>query len=74
MILYRSSVEPNKKPPARFEGEDSSRPRRFEEGHRERRNELYPDTQQVFVGNLPHDVADLELRRFFGSKLVDSSN
>jgi len=31
---------------------------------------IYPDTQQVFVGNVPHFVVDLELKEFFERKLV----
>jgi hypothetical protein len=40
------------------DGEDSS----------SRRMIRYPDNQQVFVGNLPHIVTDMELRDFFESK------
>lgn len=28
----------------------------------------YPDSQQVFVGNLPTHISDFELRDFFRSK------
>lgn len=30
----------------------------------------YPDSHQLFVGNLPHDVDKSELKDFFQSKLV----
>lgn len=30
-----------------------------------RTNERFPDNQQVFVGNLPQDVAELQLKNFF---------
>lgn len=28
----------------------------------------YPDTQQLFVGNVPHDVDKMELKEFFERK------
>ncbi len=38
------------------------------------RRSRYPDSQQLFVGNLPHNIADKELKTYFESKLsvVDS--
>lgn len=30
----------------------------------------YPDSHQLFVGNLPHDVDKSELKDFFQSKLI----
>lgn len=35
-----------------------------------RRIVRYPDSHQLFVGNLPHDVDKSELKDFFQSKLV----
>lgn len=60
-------MEPTKRPPRPQEGGG------FESGDRTERirnNEKYPDTQQVFVGNLPHDISDLGLKRFFNGKSV----
>ena len=34
----------------------------------ETRRSRYPDSHQVFVGNLPHNLSDAELRSFFASK------
>ena len=31
----------------------------------------YPDTQQLFVGNVPHDVDKNELKEFFESRFGD---
>jgi hypothetical protein len=28
----------------------------------------YPDNQQLFVGNLPHNLSEAELKVFFGRK------
>lgn len=55
--MYRGSAEPGQR-----------RPPRSDEAYSERRNERYPDTQQVFVGNLPVDIAEFALKKFFGSK------
>lgn len=33
-----------------------------------RRAVRYPDSQQLFVGNVPHDVDKTELKEFFESK------
>lgn len=49
----------------RGSAEPGRRPMRSEETYGDRRNERFPDAQQVFVGNLPSDIAELELRRFF---------
>lgn len=35
-----------------------------------RRIVRYPDSHQLFVGNLPHDVDKSELKEFFQSKLA----
>lgn len=35
-----------------------------------RRIVRYPDSHQLFVGNLPHDVDKSELKDFFQSKLI----
>lgn len=32
-----------------------------------RRNPRYPDSHQLFVGNLPHDIDESELKEFFMS-------
>lgn len=34
-----------------------------------RRVVRYPDSHQLFVGNLPHDIDESELKDFFMSKL-----
>lgn len=34
-----------------------------------RRVVRYPDSHQLFVGNLPHDIDEIELKDFFMSKL-----
>lgn len=40
--------------------------REGEQGETEgRRMVRYPDTQQLFVGNVPHDVDKMELKEFF---------
>lgn len=31
----------------------------------------YPDTQQLFVGNVPHDVDKMELKEFFERKTFE---
>ena len=31
---------------------------------------FFADSQQVFVGNLPGDISDLRLKRFFNRKLT----
>jgi len=36
-----------------------------QDGGRGRRSESYPDTQQIFVGNLPHNMSEEELGRLF---------
>lgn len=44
--------------------------REGEQGDMEtRRIVRYPDSHQLFVGNLPHDVDKAELKEFFQSKL-----
>jgi RNA recognition motif-containing protein len=35
----------------------------------DRRGARYPDSHQLFVGNLPHNVAEQELRKFFESTI-----
>ena len=57
-LYHRASVEPASRPP-RHEYPDR--------GDR-RTNERFPDNHQVFVGNLPQDIADLQLKRFFTGK------
>lgn len=43
--------------------------REGEQGETEgRRAVRYPDTQQLFVGNVPHDVDKTELKEFFERK------
>lgn len=43
--------------------------REGEQGETEgRRMVRYPDTQQLFVGNVPHDVDKMELKEFFERK------
>ena len=43
--------------------------REGEQGESEgRRVVRYPDAQQLFVGNVPHDVDRAELKEFFESK------
>lgn len=43
--------------------------REGEQGESEgRRVVRYPDSQQLFVGNVPHDVDKNELKEFFESK------
>lgn len=45
--------------------------REGEQGETEgRRMVRYPDTQQLFVGNVPHDVDKMELKEFFERKAV----
>lgn len=34
----------------------------------DRRGSRFPDSHQLFVGNLPHNVADRELKAFFEGK------
>ena len=45
----------------------SSRPPMGDEDMRQRSR--YPDTQQLFVGNLPHTISEEELTSYFESKL-----
>jgi len=62
----RSSVEPGsgftKRPPSGFDDRVNRR-----------NNENYPDNHQVFVGNLPVDINELGLRRYFNQygKVID---
>lgn len=43
--------------------------REVEQGETESRRAVrYPDTQQLFVGNVPHDVDKTELKEFFERK------
>lgn len=45
--------------------------REGEQGETEgRRAVRYPDTQQLFVGNVPHDVDKTELKEFFERKTL----
>ena len=48
----------------------SSRPPMGDEDMRQRSR--YPDTQQLFVGNLPHTISEEELTSYFESKSLDS--
>ena len=36
-----------------------------------RRGIRFPDNQQLFVGNLPHNVSEEEIRQFFESEFFD---
>jgi len=40
----------------------------------DRRGSRFPDSHQLFVGNLPHNVSDKELKAFFEGNLVLMSN
>ena len=62
VAYFRSSVEPgsgypNKRPPSGYDDRMNRR-----------NNENFPDNQQVFVGNLPMDISELGLKRFFNRK------
>lgn len=47
--------------------------REGEQGESEgRRVVRYPDAQQLFVGNVPHDVDKTELKEFFERKIIIS--
>lgn len=49
--------------------------REGEQGEPEgRRVVRYPDAQQLFVGNVPHDVDKSELKEFFERKSLTTSN
>lgn len=51
---------------------DSSRPS-VEGDDASRRTVVYPDNQQLFIGNLPLYMPDLELKDFFERKLISLS-
>lgn len=40
------------------------------EGNMDRRGTRFPDSHQLFVGNLPHNVAEKELKTFFEGKIL----
>lgn len=49
--------------------------REGEQGESEgRRVVRYPDAQQLFVGNVPHDVDKTELKEFFERKSLTTTN
>ena len=50
----------------REQRDGGSRPMGDEDVNRRSR---YPDNQQLFVGNLPHTISEIELISFFESKL-----
>ena len=37
-------------------------------------SKMYPDSQQLFVGNLPHNIDETELQEFFTRKFYYDTN
>lgn len=58
MCILRPDIAPSARQPPRDYGVDR------------RTNERFPDNQQVFVGNLPQDVAELQLKNFFKGERI----